>query len=69
MLTRIHGRVQFECDMCSEVLDTEERDFETARERFKLAEWKSRALDQIKKTWLHLCPSCARKYDRENRSR
>jgi hypothetical protein len=55
MLTRTHGTINFECDACAEVLDTETRDFEEARAKLRKEEWKTL---QIAGVWSHYCTGC-----------
>lgn len=56
MLTRIHGKINFECDGCGEVLDTEKRDFDEARAVAKSEMWTT---NKIKDVWMHYCSRCA----------
>ena len=55
MLTRIHGKIQFECDDCSEVLETDTRDFEEARQQLDGEGWRT---EKAGTEWRHLCPEC-----------
>lgn len=56
MIDRQNGGVIFvECDSCDEVLDTETKDFDEARNVMKREGWKVR---KIADEWLHGCPKC-----------
>lgn len=55
MLTRIHGKIQFECDDCSDVLDTEESDFSDALRAMRNEGWHS---EKEADDWSHYCPRC-----------
>lgn len=55
MLDRQHGKIKFECDTCGDVLDTDERDFNAARQVLTNASWKAR---KIGADWHHSCPEC-----------
>lgn len=55
MLTRIHGKISFECDDCSDILETETRDFNDAMEKLREEEWRSQKRGQ---DWSHYCPMC-----------
>lgn len=56
MIDRQNGGIIYvECDSCPEVLDTETRDFDEARDVMKREEWKVR---KIAGEWLHGCPKC-----------
>lgn len=56
MITRIHGKINFECDGCGEVLDTETRDFEEARQSMRSEMWDSQKEGDV---WCHYCSRCA----------
>jgi len=57
MITRIHGKIVFECDACGEVFDTEIDDFPTALILLRGEQWISRkALEED--DWSHYCPTC-----------
>jgi hypothetical protein len=56
MMTRIHGRINFECDGCGEVLDTETSDFASALICARSEMWES---SKIKDVWNHYCSRCA----------
>ena len=49
------GIIHVECDSCPEVLDTETKDFNEARDVMKREDWKVR---KIANEWLHGCPKC-----------
>lgn len=56
MIDRQHGGlIVVECDACDEVLDTDTKDFDEAREVMKREEWKARKIADV---WLHGCPRC-----------
>ena len=57
MMTRIHGKIQFECEGCDEVLDTDTGDWDEAHEVFKQENWKSYKVGDI---WYHNCAECQR---------
>jgi hypothetical protein len=49
------GIIHVECDSCSEVLDTETKDFDAARDVMRREDWKVR---KIGREWIHGCPKC-----------
>lgn len=55
MLTRIHGKIVFECEGCSETLETDERDFSEAKDILDNSGWKARLTGR---DWSHYCPLC-----------
>jgi hypothetical protein len=56
MIDRQNGGIIYvECDSCDEVLDTETKDFEEARNVMRREGWKVR---KIAEEWLHGCPNC-----------
>jgi hypothetical protein len=55
MMDRSHGKISFECESCSEVIDTETSDFNDAREKMKNAGWHARKFGE---DWVHGCPDC-----------
>lgn len=57
MMTRTHGKIQFECEGCSEVLDTDTPDFDEARETMKQENWRAYKFGEV---WNHSCPECDR---------
>lgn len=44
-----------ECDSCKDVLETNTRDFETAREVIQEANWST---EREEDGWTHSCPTC-----------
>ena len=58
MLDRQHGNICFECDVCGDTLETEERDFTDAKRIFDRADWHAR---KIGADWIHTCPDCGRR--------
>jgi hypothetical protein len=56
MLARIHGKINFECDGCAEVLDTETKDFDEAMRVLRGEMWDSQ---KIGADWAHYCSRCA----------
>lgn len=56
MMTRIHGKIVFECDECGDDLETEKKDFDEALEVLRGEDWIARKVDD---EWVHYCPSCA----------
>lgn len=57
-IDRIHGRVFFLCDECSEHLDTDEKDFDVAKEVLKSEGWMN-FYDNDDRIWKHICVECA----------
>lgn len=55
MLDRQHNQIIFECDACSETLETGERDFDEAKEILDREDWKARKFGS---DWYHSCPKC-----------
>jgi hypothetical protein len=55
MLTRLHGKINIECDACGEVLDTETRDFNEALQVMRAEGW---VAEKIGDDWSHYCPAC-----------
>jgi hypothetical protein len=56
MMDRQNGGIIFiECDSCDEILDTETKDFDEARNVMRREGWKVR---KIADEWLHGCPNC-----------
>ncbi len=55
MLTRIHGKISFECDGCAEVLDTDTKDFDDAMGQLRGEMWVSRKKGN---DWSHYCSNC-----------
>lgn len=56
MLERIHGDINFECDTCPEVLDTETSDFDSARDLLRREGW---TISKVGTEWIHACPNCS----------
>lgn len=57
MLTRIYGKINFECDDCGEVLDSDTKDFDDAMGVLRAEGWRSEKLGQ---DWSHYCPKCGK---------
>ena len=55
MLDRQHGKIQFCCDVCGDVLDTDTRDFTEARTIMGREGWKARKFGN---DWVHSCTGC-----------
>jgi len=55
MQTRIHGKIEFECDSCGDALATGSGDFSDAKTALREAEWKSHKRGGI---WFHYCNGC-----------
>ena len=55
MLDRQLGEYIFECDVCGDVLNTDDRDFNAARDALTNSGWKAR---KIGSDWCHSCPAC-----------
>lgn len=55
MIDRQHGNIVVECDACSEVLETETRDFDEARAVMKREGWSAREFGGV---WQHGCDRC-----------
>ena len=63
MLNRQHGTIFFECDGCGDILFTEQKTFDEARDVFTLEGWRSMADGETgKKIWLHYCPDCSKEF-------
>lgn len=52
MIDRQRGKIIFECDTCSEVLDTDESDFDQANAARREAGWTVRVVNG---EWEHYC--------------
>jgi Fe2+ or Zn2+ uptake regulation protein len=52
-----HG-ILFECDGCSNTLDTETKEWERAKQLLDTEKWKA---EKVGTDWLHLCPSCQKR--------
>lgn len=61
MIERQHGRIQFQCDRCFAVLDTDTKDFDEARAIAKREDW---TFLKTGDEWLHKCGACKGKIDR-----
>ena len=55
MIDRQGGQLVFECDSCTEVLETGTDEWIEAYEQFRFAGWKS---EKIVSQWVHRCPKC-----------
>lgn len=55
MQTRIHGNIVFECDSCTETLDTRTDNFKAARAVLGTQGWQSRLRGPV---WFHYCSEC-----------
>lgn len=51
------GKIIFECDCCDEVLETEEKEWDEAKAKFREAGWRAK---QIAAEWVHGCPQHAK---------
>lgn len=56
MLTKIHGKIVFECDSCGDALDTETAEFAEAKDKLDAEGWKT---FKTANDWSHKCPDCA----------
>lgn len=52
---RSYGEVEFHCDSCPEILETETKDFQAALKVFKNSDWITR---KIENDFHHVCPDC-----------
>jgi hypothetical protein len=57
VLDRQRGRIVFECDGCTDTLETGEADFEAARTELRSAGWIARSEAGV---WCHYCEDCKR---------
>jgi uncharacterized C2H2 Zn-finger protein len=55
MIDRQHGDIFFECDSCSEILTTNQADFNSAWNMAKREGWTA---SKIGSEWVHACPRC-----------
>lgn len=55
MIDRQGGDLVFECDSCSETLESETSDFNSAWNRAKREGWRAR---KIGTEWVHECSHC-----------
>lgn len=62
MIERISGigMIEFTCDACPEVLETDEYDFAEANAARKRAGWSA---ERVEYEWVHLCPACQERGD------
>ncbi len=58
MLDRQKGDIVFSCDGCGEVLETKTSNFDAARSRLRLENWRTRKVGNV---WQHYCADCAKK--------
>ncbi len=56
MITRVHGRIVFECDDCGELLETGVADFTEANIARREEHWTSQKVSDV---WMHYCEECA----------
>lgn len=57
MMEKQKGKYVFECDGCNEVNETDEKDFDDARDKIKKDGWRIIFDDG---TFVHYCPSCVK---------
>lgn len=57
MLDRQKGDIVFECDACSEVLETSTSNFESALSVLRRSGWKAHKSGE---EWKHLCHACVK---------
>jgi hypothetical protein len=55
MMTRNHGDLEFECDVCGEVIQTNTGNFESAQNILHRQHWQARKHGS---SWDHFCPQC-----------
>jgi hypothetical protein len=58
MIERDGGYIIFECDSCSEELETNADEWKDAMAYFRSMGWRSVNIDD---EWMHLCPLCRNK--------
>ena len=56
MLDRSKDGIAFECDMCGEVLETNTKEFNEARDTLRSNGWISKR--SVGDGWAHFCPDC-----------
>lgn len=56
-LHKDRGKFVFECDACPDVLHTETRDFQEARDELTAEHWATRK-SETTGAWRHYCPAC-----------
>ena len=52
---RSYNEIEFHCDGCHEVFESQTKDFEEAVELLQEADWATR---KTGKDFLHICPDC-----------
>ena len=55
MMTHNHGDLEFECDNCGEVIQTDTSNFESAQNILHRQDWKPK---KVGTEWQHFCPKC-----------
>jgi hypothetical protein len=55
MIDRQKNNIIFQCDTCSEILETEQDDFHSAWNMAKREGWR---VKKIETEWVHACPNC-----------
>ena len=55
MIDRQHGEIVYECDSCTETLETCEPDWNDAKRQFDDAGWRAYKAGA---DWVHECPKC-----------
>ena len=55
MIVREAGLIIFNCDKCSDFVETEERGFEEAKLKLDAEKWHA---VRVGLNWEHICPSC-----------
>jgi hypothetical protein len=59
MMTRIHGKINFECDGCGDVLYSDTTDFDEALAMLRREEWESqKEQTMMGDEWRHYCDAC-----------
>jgi hypothetical protein len=58
MMDRQGGKFVFECDGCTEVLETNTGNFATAKELLDAECWRAR---RVKDEYEHYCPKCKKR--------
>ena len=56
MIVRENGKIVFCCDMCSDTIDTEEKDFAEALKIARKIGWLF--MKDGGNGWAHICPTC-----------
>ena len=57
MMDYSHGKIVFECDGCTEVFETDSKDFSDAKLKLDAEGWKAIKVGSI---WEHECAKCLR---------